>query len=201
MSLLCIICTNPFRPGRFILRPVPKAATQPSSFARFGTAGLRTEILGALQDASSYPIQTAEPPAQRGVYAVYQVGVLVYLGKSDAGAGVRTRIFKARRDLLRTGFNLEKVTVKWLAFAEEDMWVAAGAEALLITTLKPKWNKEINPDYNGFGRNAPGAGRPGLKGTRRFVAPTPWAKAVKNGIIPTNPKNPEEVGPRQEVSA
>ena len=98
-------------------------------------------------------------PTASGIYALYFMGDLVYIGKASKGTTTSKRTLRHRLDehvskiLKRQNITLGDMTCRYLTF-ESEWWVYA-AEFALMTHYRPVWNT------SGFGSKTPGTGRPG----------------------------------------
>ena len=94
-------------------------------------------------------------PPEKGVYALYWKGKIVYAGKA-LQTTLRRRLGEhARKIAGRKNISLAQVACKFLII-ESDWFVRAGEHAL-IESYDPQWN------LSGFGSHVPGRGRPGIR--------------------------------------
>jgi len=97
----------------------------------------------------------AQVPNEQGVYCLFHLGRLVYIGKTDGGAGMRARLIRHARKLIgRTGLAPDDVSFKALRIfvftamdIEQDLIKRHGGVGALA------WNG------SGFGSNDPGKER------------------------------------------
>jgi hypothetical protein len=111
-----------------------------------------------------HPLSAHQAPREFGVYALYQGRsrrAPVYVGKALNTTLARRLTEHAKKVGSRQGLRLDDMWCRYLVMDRTDeAWVAASAEAALITHYKPQWQK------SGFGSHIPGAGRPGIKTSR-----------------------------------
>ncbi|AZO84213.1 hypothetical protein BOO88_07650 [Stutzerimonas stutzeri] len=106
---------------------------------------------GALEAATVQEIDDAQ-----GVYQLFFNGTLVYIGKTDAQAGLRARLLR-HSTKIRSRRNLDHATIGFKA-VRVFVFTAMDLEELLIKHYKagptpPVWN------LSGFGSNDPGRNR------------------------------------------
>jgi hypothetical protein len=91
-------------------------------------------------------------PNAQGVYQLFHESDLVYIGKSDAEAGLHTRLARhAQKIVDRIGLEPSKITFKAIRIA---VFAAMDLETQLISHYgRPAWNS------SGFGSNDPGRNR------------------------------------------
>jgi hypothetical protein len=95
-------------------------------------------------------------PAETGIYGLYVLRKLVYVGKATGKSHLQRRFSEhARKIGGRKNINRSQMHCRFLIIAEE--WVHY-AEHHLIGHYAPEWNG------SGFGSHVPGAGRPGVQG-------------------------------------
>ena len=94
-------------------------------------------------------------PPNKGVYAIYRNGKLVYAGKALQTTLRRRLAEHARKISGRRNIRLQEMTCRFLII-DSDWFVRAGEHAL-IESYHPQWN------LTGFGSHVPGRGRPGIK--------------------------------------
>ena len=117
------------------------------------------QIIESLEASPLLPLEKSIGPKERGVYALYHNGKLVYIGKASK------EMTKSRRDLRqhlnehinkivkRQNITLDEMMCRYLTF-DSDWWVIA-AELAIIRNYDSAWNE------SGFGSKTPGVGRPG----------------------------------------
>ena len=89
-------------------------------------------------------------PAERGVYAVYYKGQLVYAGKALQTCLNRRLAEHYRKIVSRQNIDVTDVTCRYLVIRGD--WFVRAAEDALIQTYKPVWQ------LSGFGSHVPGIG-------------------------------------------
>jgi hypothetical protein len=93
------------------------------------------------------------------VYALYRSGQIVYAGKALGNTTLAGRLSDHFRKVTgRRGIEPSQLTCRFLIIQGD--WFVRAAEDALITHYKPMWQG------SGFGRHAPGGGRPGLRGSK-----------------------------------
>ena len=97
-------------------------------------------------------------PAERGVYAVYYKGQLVYAGKALQTRLNRRLAEHYRKIVSRQNIDVTDVTCRYLVIRGD--WFVRAAEDALIQTYKPV------RQLSGFGSHVPGIGRPGVRTSR-----------------------------------
>jgi hypothetical protein len=121
--------------------------------------GIRGQVVERLGSSPELPLSRGVGPAESGVYAIYYLGALVYIGKASKGTTKSRRTLRARlaehvgKIESRQNIALADVACRYLTF-ESEWWVFA-AEYALISHFSPEWNA------SGFGSKTPGKGRPG----------------------------------------
>lgn len=122
--------------------------------------GIREQLVERLEGSPFINLERQAAPRESGIYALYQSGTLVYVGKASKGTTKSQRTLRARLNEhvgkieKRPGLALEDMTFRYLTF-DSEWWVFA-AEFALIGHYDPAWNG------SGFGSKAPGDGRPGI---------------------------------------
>ena len=118
---------------------------------------LREELIQLLDSMNTGMLDinvTDHIPDEQGVYQLFHCGVLVYIGKTDAEAGLRTRISRhARKIMHRPNLSgtVEFKAVRILVFAAMDL------ETQLIKHYR--LHDEVAWNGSGFGSNDPGRQR------------------------------------------
>jgi Eco29kI restriction endonuclease len=136
--------------------------------------GIRIQVVEKLEDSPSMPLIKGVGPNESGVYALYFLNELVYIGKASKGTTKSLRSLRARlaehvaKLSQRSGLSMANVTCRYLVF-DSEWWVFA-AEFALISHYSPEWND------SGFGSNTPGVGRPGTSRISKFDAKFPKNK-------------------------
>ncbi len=101
--------------------------------------------------------ETVAPP-EKGVYALYWRGVLVYAGKALHTRLSRRLAEHYRKITARRNIDINDVTCRFLVIQGD--WFVRAAEDALIQTYTPDWQN------SGFGSHVPGVGRPGIRTAR-----------------------------------
>jgi hypothetical protein len=114
-----------------------------------------TQLIQKFEASPAHPLTEEIAPPEKGVYALYWKGKIVYAGKA-LQTTLRRRLGEhARKIAGRKNISLAQVACKFLII-ESDWFVRAGEHAL-IETYDPQWN------LSGFGSHVPGRGRPGIR--------------------------------------
>ena len=113
------------------------------------------QIIQKLEKSPAHPLAVNEAPPEKGVYALYRRGKLVYAGKALLTSLKRRLAEHAKKIAGRKNINLSEMRCRYLII-DSDWFVRAGEHAL-ITAYSPAWNA------SGFGSHVPGRGRPGLR--------------------------------------
>ncbi len=116
--------------------------------------GILDQVVEKLERSPLLALEKGVGPRVYGVYALYYRGDLAYIGltKNSLRSRLSTHRLKIEK---RQNITLAEVRCRYLTF--DGSWWAAAAEAALIEHYDPKWN------HSGFGSNAPGSGRPGIR--------------------------------------
>ncbi len=93
--------------------------------------------------------------AQKGVYALYHRGELVYAGKALNTTVARRLGEHYRKIASRANINVSEVSCRFLLIQGD--WFVRAAEDALIQHYRPLWQS------SGFGSHVPGRGRPGIR--------------------------------------
>ena len=135
------------------------AATDPHHFEFDLDEGIRTQVIERLEENPLLSLAKGAGPPESGVYALYYLGELVYVGKASkettkSGRTLRARLSEHRIKIAgRQNILLDEIQFRYLTFNSE--WWVFAAEYSLIVHYSPRWN------YSGFGSKTPGIGRPG----------------------------------------
>jgi hypothetical protein len=114
-----------------------------------------TQLIQKFEASPAHPLTEEIAPPEKGVYALYWKGKIVYAGKA-LQTTLRRRLGEhARKIAGRKNISLAQVACKFLII-ESDWFVRAGEHAL-IESYDPQWN------LSGFGSHVPGRGRPGIR--------------------------------------
>ena len=112
----------------------------------------------SMEEGALLPVVTASVPNAQGVYQLFHRGRLVYIGKTDAQAGLRQRLsrhawtIQSRHNLAVEEMSFKAVEV--LVFSAMDLETALIAHYRSVQRT-PAWNG------SGFGSNDPGRKRDG----------------------------------------
>lgn len=95
-------------------------------------------------------------PRQKGVYALYRGGEIVYAGKALGNTTLAGRLGDHYRKISgRRGISTNEIACRFLIINGD--WFVRAAEDALIQHYTPQWQG------SGFGRHVPGRGRPGIR--------------------------------------
>jgi hypothetical protein len=97
-------------------------------------------------------------PREKGVYALYYRGELVYAGKALQTRLGRRLAEHYRKIASRSNIDVKDMTCRYLVI--EGDWFVRAAEDALIQTYRPAWQN------SGFGSHVAGIGRPGVRTSR-----------------------------------
>ena len=130
--------------------------TDPLAIHRFNPLDIPKHLLERFEESPLLEFPSTTAPAETGIYGLYLLSELVYIGKATGKSHLRRRFSEhARKISGRKNIRLSQMECRFLIIAEE--WVHY-AEHHLIEHYKSEWNG------SGFGSHVPGAGRPGIKG-------------------------------------
>ena len=116
---------------------------------------LNEQLIEQFESSPNVSLTENIAPSEKGVYALYRNGKIVYAGKA-LDIKLRRRLNEHMRKIIgRNNIELAEVTCRPLVI--ESDWLVRAAEDTLIRTYNPEWNK------SGFGSHIPGAGRPGKR--------------------------------------
>lgn len=114
------------------------------------------QLIAKFEESPQHPLtEDGVAPPEKGVYALYRKGKLVYAGKALQTTLKRRLSEHAKKIASRKNISLDEMKCRFLTI-ESDWFVRAGEHAL-IQTYTPEWNA------SGFGSHVPGKGRPGIK--------------------------------------
>lgn len=128
--------------------------------------GIRLQAVEKLESSPLLTLQKDVAPKDSGVYALYHLGELVYIGKASRGTTKSKRTLRMRLNEHvgkiggRKYISLNELHCRYLTFASE--WWVFAAEFALINHYSPEWNA------SGFGSKIPGKGRPGTEKISRW---------------------------------
>ena len=113
------------------------------------------QLIKKLEASPEHPLDTDVASTEKGVYALYRRGKIVYAG--EALQTTLRRCLNEHRIKIsgRKNIRLTQMTCRFLII-EGDWFIRAGEHALIVS-YKPEWNT------TGFGSHVPGRGRPGIK--------------------------------------
>lgn len=120
---------------------------------------LKAELIGLLDNMETGLLQpgvTAAIPEAQGVYQLFCGGELVYIGKTDAEAGLRTRLTRHSRKIMHRPTLVNAVRFKAVRIM---VFTAMDLETQLISHYRvahPDW---ASWNGSGFGSNDPGRRR------------------------------------------
>jgi hypothetical protein len=132
---------------------VPLGAYEELEFDLAGA--LRERLIGMFSEMTSAPlaadIVSATVPNEQGVYQLFHKEQLVYIGKTDADAGLRARLGRhALKILNRADLDPSDVSFKAIRLF---VFTVMDLETELLRAARPPWNG------GGFGSNDPGRER------------------------------------------
>lgn len=117
------------------------------------------QLIEKFEASPEHPLTEDVAPPEKGVYALYYRGRLVYAGKA-LNTTLRRRLMEHYRKIARRdNIDVADVTCRFLTI--DGDWFVRAAEDALIQHYSPLWQKA------GFGSHVPGRGRPGTR-------PSPW---------------------------
>jgi hypothetical protein len=122
-------------------------------------AALQSELIALLDRMSPAPLNRTTTTAideVQGVYQLFHNGNLVYIGKTDAEAGLKTRLSRhAKKVLHRPSFtgDVQFKAVRIMVFAAMDLETQLIKHYRSLNTGAASWNG------SGFGSNDPGRER------------------------------------------
>lgn len=128
--------------------------------------GIRAQVIDKLEASPLLPLVTGVGPRESGVYALFYLGDLVYVGKASKETTKSQRTLRGRlaehriKIAGRQNVELCDMQCRYLTFSSE--WWVFAAEYSLIVHYAPNWNS------SGFGSKTPGVGRPGTSLVSRW---------------------------------
>ena len=117
------------------------------------------QLIEKFEASPEHPLTEDVAPPEKGVYALYYQGQLMYAGKA-LNTTLRRRLTEHYRKIVRRQ-NIEAADVTCRFLTIDGDWFVRAAEDALIQHYSPMWQK------SGFGSHVPGRGRPGTR-------PSPW---------------------------
>lgn len=116
------------------------------------------QLIEKFEASPAHPLGETVAPAEKGVYALYWKGEMVYAGKA-LDTRLRQRLTQHSRKIAsRRHVEVRDMTCRYLVI--EGDWFVRAAEDALIQNYRPAWQN------SGFGSHVPGIGRPGVKTSR-----------------------------------
>ncbi len=113
------------------------------------------QLIEKFEASSAHPLTEDVAPFQKGVYALYHRGRIVYAGKA-LNTTLRRRLVEHHRKIVgRQNIDIADVTCRFLTI--DGDWFVRAAEDALIQHYAPLWQN------TGFGGHVPGRGRPGIR--------------------------------------
>ena len=128
--------------------------------------GIRFQVVEKLEASPLLSLSKGVGPAESGIYALYHLDALVYVGKVSKGTTKSKRHLRGRlaehisKISGRGNITLGNMSCRYLTFLSE--WWVFAAEFALIVHYSPEWNS------SGFGSKTPGVGRPGTDRVSRW---------------------------------
>lgn len=122
-------------------------------------SALLAQLVNLFENMTSGPLNedtVLNVPEQQGVYQLFFNGKLVYVGKTDADAGLRQRLLRHARKI-RARRNMEQSQVSFKA-VRVYVFTAMDLEDLLIKHYRAA-NIRLAWNLSGFGSNDPGRKR------------------------------------------
>ena len=117
------------------------------------------QLIEKFEASPEHPLAPDVAPRLKGVYALYRNSGIVYAGKALGGTTLAGRLGDHFRKVSgRRGISPSEVTCRFLII--DGDWFVRAAEDALIQHYTPIWQG------SGFGRHAPGSGRPGIRPSR-----------------------------------
>jgi Eco29kI restriction endonuclease len=128
--------------------------------------GIRSQVVEKTEASPLLRLEKGVGPAASGIYALYYLEKLVYLGRASPTLTKGQRTLRGRLNehvakiSERQNITLDDLNCRYLTFPS-DWWVFA-AELALISHYQPEWNA------SGFGSKTPGIGRRGTHRVSRW---------------------------------
>ncbi|MEO6197263.1 MAG: Eco29kI family restriction endonuclease [Dehalococcoidia bacterium] len=112
------------------------------------------QLIEKFEASPEHLLEPGVAPRLKGVYALYRNGRIVYAGKALGSTTLAGRLGDHNRKVSgRKGIDPAEVTCRFVIIGGD--WFVRAAEDALIQHYQPEWQG------SGFGRHAPGGGRPG----------------------------------------
>ncbi|MBA5689147.1 GIY-YIG nuclease family protein [Rugamonas apoptosis] len=122
---------------------------------------LLRDLVALLDGLGSAPLESraieTQIPEEQGVYQLFLDDKLVYIGKTDAEAGLRARLSRHSRKILQRK-HLDPARVSFKA-VRIFVFTAVDLETLLITYYSDRDGRRPSWNSSGFGSNDPGRER------------------------------------------
>ena len=116
------------------------------------------QLIEKFEASPEHPLSQDVAPLEKGVYALYWTGTLVYAGKAlDTKLG-RRLAEHYRKIAARGNISVGDMSCRFLIIRGD--WFVRAAEDALIQNYRPAWQS------SGFGSHVPGVGRPGVRTSR-----------------------------------
>ncbi len=116
------------------------------------------QLIQKFEASPEHELTEEVAPAEKGVYALYHTGELVYAGKALQTRLSRRLAEHFRKIASRQNIDVRDVTCRYLIIRGD--WFVRAAEDALIQNYQPGWQ------FSGFGSHVPGVGRPGVRTSR-----------------------------------
>jgi len=116
------------------------------------------QLLEKFEASPEHALAEDVAPREKGVYALYHSGELVYAGKALQTKLSRRLAEHYRKIVSRLNIGVGDVTCRYLVIRGD--WFVRAAEDALIQNYQPAWQT------SGFGSHVPGVGRPGIRTSR-----------------------------------
>lgn len=113
------------------------------------------QLIEKFEDSPEHLLTADVAQPQKGVYALYYRGKLVYAGKALNTTLARRLGEHLRKIAGRANIDVSEVSCRFLLI--EGDWFVRAAEDALIQHYSPLWQN------SGFGSHMPGRGRPGVR--------------------------------------
>ncbi len=116
------------------------------------------QLIEKFEASPEHSLSEEVAPGEKGVYALYWKGRLVYAGKALSTRLGRRLAEHFRKIAGRKNIETREMTCRFLVI--EGDWFVRAAEDAIIQNYLPEWQN------SGFGSHVPGVGRPGVKVSR-----------------------------------
>ena len=116
------------------------------------------QLIEKFEASPQHALAEEVAPREKGVYALYCRGELVYAGKA-LQTGLNRRLAEHYRKIAsRQNIDVTEMSCRYLVIRGD--WFVRAAEDALIQNYNPAWQT------SGFGSHVPGVGRPGVRTSR-----------------------------------